>query len=72
MIEQPFDRSLARPCDAIVHFLHLFGNMNVDRRIGQKFCCKSQLIRRHSTQAVRGYAKHGTIETDKRLLAAFD
>ncbi|MDT4868907.1 hypothetical protein FQZ97_1039000 [compost metagenome] len=72
MVKQPFNRSLSGPRNAVLHFLDLFGNVNMHRCIRQKLCRKCQLIGGDSTQAVRRYAKHGTIETGKRLLAAFD
>jgi len=53
MFEQPLDRPLARPGDALLDFLDLFGGVDVNRpgfgqwRDGRKF------VWRHGPQAVR-------------------
>ena len=52
-MEQPFDRPRARPGDAVLHFLDLLGDMDMDRPSFAIATTVGKLIRRHGPQAVR-------------------
>ena len=55
--EQPFHRALLAPCEAVVHFLDLLGEVDVDRRLavygGKTVYEVLQHRRAHCAQAVR-------------------
>ena len=54
MFEQPLNRPPARPGDAFLDFLDLFGGVDMNRpAFGQWHDCR-QFVRRHGAQAVRG------------------
>ena len=61
VVEQPFDRTRTGPGDAVLHFLDLFGDVDMDRPIlghrndGRKFirCHRPQAVRRNPDTALR-------------------
>ncbi len=53
VIQQPLDRSLAGPGEALLDFLHLLSNVDVDGRRSRKPCDSSQLFRSYRAQTVR-------------------
>ncbi len=56
VIEQPIDGTPAGPGEAIVNFLGLFGDVNVDGRLVGHGGDGGQLFRRHGAQRVRSHA----------------
>ena len=64
-IEQPCDRALTAPGDAVVHLLRLLGNVDVDGRLGVQRCealhSSGQAVRRHGAQRVRRQAQHSPL-----------
>ena len=72
MIEQPCDRALARPGEAILDLLHLLGDVDMDRPLAGHRDDIAQALGRHRAQAVRRDADDGIVETRDRLAGAFE
>ena len=72
MIEQPRDRALARPGEAILDLLHLLGDVDMDRPLAGHRDDLAQALGRHRAQAVRRDADDGIVETRHRLAGAFE
>ena len=52
VIEQPFNRSRAAPCDAVGDFLHLFGGVDMHRPCRRQVEQRRQFIGRHGAKRV--------------------
>src|SRR5271155_3030708 len=53
MVEEPSYRPGARPGEAVFDFLHLLGDMDVDRTVAGDGDDLGKLLRRHRAQAMR-------------------
>ena len=72
MIEQPFDRAPARPGNAILDLLHLFGDVDVDRALRHGREHLRERFGRHGAQAMRRGADDGIVEIPHALARGFD
>ena len=67
---QPFNWPLSGPCDAVLHFLHLLGNVDMDWAVFRQEQDALQLIRYCCPQAMRGDAEIGPIHAPNDCFAA--
>ena len=72
MIEQPCHRSLTRPGDTILDFPHLFGNMDMDRRLSSDRDNLREIARRHGAQTVRSDPHGRVVQVRKGVSRRFD
>ena len=59
VVQQPLHGAGTRPGDTVFHFLHLLGDMDVDRPVAGDRHELCQLFRRHGAQAMRRDAEFG-------------
>jgi hypothetical protein len=71
MIEQPLNRPSAAPGDAIVDFLHLLGDVQVQWCARRERHERGQLLRRDGAQTMRRDADAGAIQRLNRAPARF-
>ncbi len=69
MGEKPLHRSLAAPAKAILHFLHLLGDMDMDRAGWIARNERIKFFRRGRAQRMRRKAEHGLRQTGNRAPA---
>ena len=72
VVEEPGDRTPARPGNAILDLLHLLGGMDVDGSLGGSLQHGAERVRCHRAEAVRGDADHSVVERRNGPSGALD